>query len=139
MADGNLRLIFQKHLPEAHWQPVETLIGRGIPDVEYCFPGGITGWIENKKTNGWSVDISPNQVSWAERRIRAGGRCFVAVRRLATAGQRREAADELWLFRGAEARALMTDGLKGKQPVLGIWPKGPAAWDWQAIRRILTT
>lgn len=138
VSDGNLRTIFQKHLPEAHWQPVETLVGRGIPDVEYCFPGGITGWIENKLTNGWTVDISPNQIAWAERRVRVGGRVFLAVRRQTNAGPRRGAAtDELWLFNGSQSRQVSLTGLKAPIQPIGCWPSGPSRWNWEAIRKIL--
>lgn len=135
MSDGNLRQIFKDHLPEAHWQPIETMIGRGIPDVEYCFPGGLSGWIENKKTTGWAVEISSGQIAWLERRARAGGRCFVAVRRQGSA--RGQARDELWLFRGADARNLLLGGLKETQP-LGLYTGGPAKWSWPLIKGFLT-
>lgn len=138
MSDGNLRTIFRTRLPEAHWQGIETWsTGQGVPDMNGCLQGH-EFWIENKLAKGWKVNFEPGQVAWAERRIRAGGRVFLAVRRQATAGPRRGGAfDELWLFRGQESRAVEADGLKGKQSVLGIWHNGPARWDWAQIRIIL--
>lgn len=139
MSDGNLRAIFQKHLPSAHWQPVESWsTGQGVPDVNFCFPGGIEGWIENKATDGWAVDISPHQIAWLERRARAGGRVFVAVRRVAQAGPRRgPACDELWLAPGAEVRSLKATGLAEGGAFLGFWEGGPAKWHWPTILKLL--
>src|SRR4051812_6825832 len=135
--DGGLRQIFQKHLPKVHWQSIETLIGRGTPDMNGCIDGH-EFWIENKSTRGWAVIFEIGQVAWHERRLRAGGRTFVAVRRLATAGPRRGAAvDELWLFPGKDARELEAFGLKGAATVLNYSTGGPAKWDWESIGKIL--
>jgi hypothetical protein len=129
VSDGQLRQIFRKHLPEAHWQPIETWsTGQGVPDVEYCFPGGACGWIENKATQGWKVDVRPHQVAWIERRVRSGGRVFVAVRRKSA---------ELYLIRGADVRRLSEEGLMGIDPILGC-EGGPARWSWGKVREILT-
>jgi len=137
VSDGNLRQIFQKHLPEVHWQPVETWsTGQGVPDVNGCFRGR-EFWIENKLTSGWSINFETGQVAWAERRLRAGGRVFLAVRRQAAAGPRRgEATDELWLFNGAQTRQVAEAGLKGTRPIL-LGSGGPARWGWIAILAIL--
>lgn len=142
MTDGNLRKIFQQYLPEAHWQAVESFsTGQGMPDAEYCFPGGVTGWVEFKATAGWAVDISPHQISWHERRVRMGGRTFIAVRRQVASGPRKgPASDELWLFRGSSARILSYEGLRGDKInsfILNIWDKGPAKWPWVAIKKRL--
>jgi hypothetical protein len=129
VSDGQLRQIFRKHLPEAHWQAIETWsTGQGVPDVEYCFPGGACGWIENKATQGWKVDVRPHQVAWIERRIRSGGRVFVAIRRK---------GDELWLFPGDEVRRISEEGIKALQPIL-LCCSGPAHWNWGKVREILT-
>lgn len=138
MSDGELRQAFSSHLRDFHWQAVETWsTGQGVPDVNFCF-GGVEGWIENKSTSGWVVDLSPSQIGWIERRIRNGGRVFIAVRRLATAGPRKGAAvDELYLFPGFEVRALADGGLDRKKAI-GVWSRGPAKWDWATIRLILT-
>lgn len=139
MADGNLRSIFKSNLPEAHWVPVETWsTGQGVPDAEFCFPGGVAGWIENKKTGGWAVGLEPHQVAWHERRARVGGRTFIAVRRTVPAGPRRGAAeDQLWLFPGSLARRLMEAGLLGPDKPAGCWNGGPARWGWAEIAEIL--
>jgi hypothetical protein len=135
--DGGLRRIFAEHLPMFHFQSVETGgTGRGIPDTNFCGDGA-EGWLEFKATDGWRVTIAPEQVAWAERRLRAGGRVFLAVRRKASAGPRRGAAvDTLYLYSGAKIRPLaghaITDVLR-----LGQWEGGPAQWDWEAVRKLL--
>ncbi len=110
------------------WQAVETgSTGRGIPDLHYCFPGGVSGWIEAKKTTGWAVSISPEQIAWNEQYTRMGGRCFIAVRRQGSA--RGIGRDELWLFEGNQVRALSEKGLKCGTH-LAKYEDGPAKWDW---------
>lgn len=128
MSDGNLRLLFRQHLPHAHWQPIETWsTGQGVPDVEYCFPGGFAGWIENKSTSGLVVKFRVGQVAWLERRSRAGGRCFVAVRKGA----------RLWVFRGRDARAVEDEGLRAERLALLCCDGGPARWGWPRVEEIL--
>lgn len=139
MTDGGLKNIYKARMPEAQWQPIETWsTGQGVPDVEYCFPGGFSGWIENKKTSGWQVTFQPHQISWLEQRARMGGRCFVAVRRQCPAGpQRGPACDELWLFPGSKARLLHKAKMLPPN-ALEIFHGGPAKWDWNLIRKYLT-
>lgn len=138
--DAGLRAIFRDHLKQVQWTSIETGgTGRGIPDSEFCFPGGVTGWIEFKAAEGWAVDMRPEQVGWLARRARMGGAAFVAVRRQAPAGPRRgPAVDELWLFPAGAAKTLKQQGLRGAAAPLGCWPGGPAAWDWAAVTRALT-
>lgn len=140
MSDGDLRQKFRDYLGDAIWTPIETMTGRGVPDVEFCFRGGASGWIENKRTLGWTVDMRTEQIAWAEQRARYGGASFVAVRQIIAEGPRRGAAvDRLWLFGGRDARRLRQGGLLA----LGVVPLvrsdgGAAAWDWQAVRKALS-
>lgn len=138
MSDANLGSIFQNHMPTVHWQRIETMVGRGTPDLNGCLYGQ-EFWIENKTTSGWAVTFEMGQVAWHERRLRAGGRTFVAVRRIANAGPRRGAAcDELWLYRGQAARQLEAGGLKETRHLAtGLWVGGPARWHWDTIGSIL--
>jgi len=134
--DGGLRQLFAQHLPEAHWQSVETWsTGSGVPDAEYCFPGGHQGWIEFKTTEAIAVSISPGQVAWAERRLRAGGRISLAVRQKAEPGKRRAARDALYFYHGSAFRNVLNDGLKVKP--LGLWTGNPGGWDWAKIKLLL--
>ena len=138
MIDGGLSTHFQSHIPEAHWQRVETgMTGAGVPDLNGCWHG-IEVWLELKLTAIWAVDISAFQVSWAERRIRHGGRVYVAVRREHPKTKRTEAVDELYLFHGREARYLMDGGILKATPS-GYWPGGPALWNWASVRKIIFT
>lgn len=140
--DGGLRKIFQQHLPEFHWQSVETWsTGQGVPDVNYCYDAK-EGWIEFKQTENFSVDISPHQVAWIERRTRAGGRVFIAVRRKHEGGPRKgEATDELWLFFGAVARVLLRNSLTSIPLISRVLmtPGGPNRWNWPGIGQKLLT
>jgi len=133
MRDGGLRQLFQRHIPEAHWQAIETWsTGMGVPDLNGCLKA-TEFWIELKQTKANAVGISPEQVAWIERRCRAGGRVFVAVRQKCEAGKRKVACDNLLIYHGSDARKLLTDGVDG--PLYeGRWVGGPAAWDWQEVR-----
>lgn len=137
--DGDLRAQFRDHLPAFHWQAIETgLLGRGIPDMEYCYRGA-QGWVENKKTDAWAVDVRPEQVAWLLRRRRAGGRAFLAVRRYNVARQRVGAYDELWLLRGEYAIEVQEVGLRcDPRAIIGVWRGGPRAWSWAEVQAHLT-
>jgi hypothetical protein len=108
-----------------------------VPDLNGCFDG-VEIWVENKTTEGWAVGLRPEQYAWAARRMRAGGRVFTAVRRHCSAGPRRPAADELYLFSGTQGQELILGSLKTVTP-LGVWTGRPAAWDWAAIQSVLLT
>jgi len=126
--DGNLRRLFRENLRDFDWLAVETgLTTRGVPDANYCCDGA-EGWIEAKTTIGWRVAVRPAQVGWAERRLRCGGRVFVAVRRKRA---------ELWLFSGWALRPLTSRRLDTVAP-LGCWRGGPSRWDWEEVRQLLT-
>lgn len=123
--DGGLREQFRRHLPQVDWQSVETpLTGGGVPDANYCVDGR-EGWVEFKlaRTNG--VVVRPDQVAWALRRIRHGGRVTFAVRR------KNVYLDELWLVPGMCAKLLHEVGLA--HPWRDHWTGGPSAWDWGAV------
>lgn len=121
--DGNLRVLFSKNLPQAHWQSIETgTTGAGVPDANYCCDG-IEGWIEFKTVNHNKVTLRPSQIGWIERRIRNGGRCFIAVRR----------RHELFLFDGENSRSL---DLK-KSIFLFYSFGGPAKWNWNVVAEFL--
>ena len=138
MIDGGLSSLFQKHIPEAHWQRIEVGgTGKGVPDLNYCIDG-VEGWIELKQTSAWAVIIRPEQIGWIERRVRVGGRVSVAVRRKTEGGPRNgDPKDELWLYSGKDVRALADSGIGGSGAAF-IGTDGPARWDWAAVRAVLT-
>jgi hypothetical protein len=134
--DDGLRRLFRQHLPMVHWISCETgLTDPGVPDLNGCHQG-VEFWIECKATKGWAVTLRPEQIGWLERRCRVGGRTFIAVRRRCSAGTRRRAADEVWLYWGVHARRLKLLGLKGCAP-LAVFSSGPANWDWERLGIIL--
>jgi hypothetical protein len=128
MIDGDLRPLFKKHLPSVDWQPIEIgALGRGVPDMNFCFKGS-EGWIENKKTNGWKFRWKPEQIGWSERRMRHGGRFFVAVRRL----KPEKGIDQLYFFHGKDFRAVAEYGVTARDPLV-LAEGGPEKWDWASV------
>lgn len=139
MIDGGLRQIFHNRLKKfgAHCQAIETGTGRGVPDSNICLDG-VESWLEFKKTSAYSVRLSPEQIGWHLTRCRAGGKVFIAVRKKRNSSKRLNAVDELWIVEGLGSAELKEHGLKTSTHVLGVWDGGPRAWDWDAIRSILT-
>jgi hypothetical protein len=132
-SDGGLRPLMREHLADGDWVAVETgATAGGVPDSNFCFSPGVEGWVEHKKTSGWKVKFRPAQVGWISRRVRKGGRVFVAVRR--TNG----ASDQLYLVEGRHVEALADGGLRAV-PHVGMWDGGPAAWDWGRVRQVFTS
>lgn len=130
--DNGLRSVFKDHLKSWHFTPIETGgIVSGVPDAEYCAPGGVSGWIEFKYVRGPKsndVGLRPAQVAWIDRRVRSGGRAFIAIQR----------KSELFLYSGVGVKELKRNGLASQ---LGLLYHGVTqrAWDWDAVRRILSS
>lgn len=147
--DDGLRGLFRKHLPgPCHWQTIERLLDRGVPDSNVCLEGREC-WIEYKAASQSFVKFRPEQIGWHLTRLRHGGRSFAAVRRRT---KRSDRWDELWLFWGAAAPRLAAEGLEayGCDPggplerplgrsgdLLGAWAGGPARWPWGVVRGLL--
>lgn len=136
--DDGLRALLRAHVPSAAWTAIETGgTGLGIADCNYLFRGGVEGWIECKATDGWAVTFRPEQIGWLSRRVRYGGRAWVAVRRRHGGGPRRgPAVDELWLVPACNVAALARDGLQCV-PTAAAWHGGPARWDWAAFAQAI--
>ncbi len=134
--DGGLRSEFRKHLPQFDWVSIESNTGvRGIPDSNYC-RNGIEGWIEYKTTSGWAVTLAPEQIGWIARRVRCGGRVWIAVRRRHAGGPRLgPPVDELWLLPGELAVQARTGGLRplSGHPRVASYAGGPSRWNWAAV------
>jgi hypothetical protein len=125
--DGNLRRIFRTNIRAVHWVSIESPSTEpGIPDLNGCY-NGVEFWVENKLTHGFAVsNILPEQIGWHLRRVRAGGRTFVAVRRS------KPRVDELYIIAGSNIARLAEAGLTAT-PLLGKWAGGPARWGWSDI------
>lgn len=148
--DDGLRALFRKHLPgPAHWQTIEHLLDRGTPDSNVCLStplmcddgtamgyAGTEIWIEYKSVKcGWAVSIRPEQVAWALRRTRMGGRVVIAIRRRVI----KDGCDDLYLVPGAMTRELKDHGIKSGFLVqsIGRWSGGPRHWNWAEVREAL--
>lgn len=143
MSDAGLRQIFRTHLVPRRFflQAIESgSTAGGIPDLYYAHStihfSRACGWVECKTTDGWAVSFRPAQIGWLEAHARYGGRGWVAVRKLAKAGPRREAADELWLYRATEARELADHGLD-RAGAHCIGRNGAANWPWEEVASLL--
>jgi hypothetical protein len=139
--DDGLRPLFRKHLRGCHWQTIERLLDRGVPDSNLCVDGREV-WLEYKATRIWHVKIRPEQVGWLLTRERHGGVTVIATRRRRVRG--RPDLDQLWLVRGWQARVFQEHGLAAwsdpaqqSDGLLGVWEGGPSQWDWDAVREVL--
>lgn len=137
--DGGLRAIFRQKLIRFHWQAIESgLTGGGIPDANYCY-AGTEGWLEYKLSVTFprlSYPLVPDQIGWHERRHRAGGITFIAIRYRHSGGPRKGVpVDRLYLYSGAVARSVATVGMS--TPPLARFDGGPSGWDWTRIGRLL--
>ena len=104
--------------PHVHWMRLENLVGTGMADVNGCL-NGVEAWLELKHVAaGWKIKFQPTQPAWILKRTMYGGRVFVLVRK----------EDTLYLFRGAQVRELVADGLR--VPPLLIMDK---PFDWQLL------
>lgn len=125
--DGGLRADFRRELRHWHWQSIETGgTGLGVPDSNFCHQA-VEGWVEFKRTFGWQVPLSPQQVGWLLRRWRAGGYCLVVVRQV------RKDGDVLWIFRGSEAEKLLDGGLRAAEPILMCGQP----WRWPEVEHTI--
>jgi len=56
--------------------PIESNVGRGVPDLNMCCEGKET-WVELKIFTGGRVLLRPEQFAWGMRRVAHGGRVQV--------------------------------------------------------------
>ncbi len=90
MSEGDLWQWVRGQLVEAgaDFTRVENLLEVGTPDVTYCLPGGVEGWLELKHVHKWParegtrvrVKFEPGQVPWLLDRAARGGRVRLLVR-----------------------------------------------------------
>ena len=80
--ESQLWTLIKQHIPkDAHVQRIETgLTGKGVPDLNYCQKGKEI-WIELKSIEGNKSQLSPFQIAWLYNRTKAGGNCYVLIRK----------------------------------------------------------
>jgi len=137
MRDGSLRQMFQRKLPHYHWTHIESgMTAQGVSDTNACYEGN-EFWIEYKLTTTFKIKFRPFQPMWIHKRIRHGGRVWIAVRQMTPAGVRLgSATDNLWLFHGSTILDLLQGGLQ-RHLAAGKWEDGPGGWDWIEIDALL--
>jgi hypothetical protein len=70
-----------------HWQRIENVIDKGVPDINFCV-AGIEGWIELKEIPHWprskytpvKFRWEKEQRFWARKRGAAGGNVWLLLR-----------------------------------------------------------
>lgn len=133
--DGNLRTLFRSHVP-GHWQSIETAAtGQGVPDSNLCLEGTEV-WVEFKMTRAWAVRFKSTQPGWITRRVKNGGRVYIAVRRWAMPGGTNE-FDELWVVPGRLVVPLVNHGLRAVELESLRMVGGSRKWDWGKVARLL--
>jgi hypothetical protein len=80
-----MRASLVKRIAVLDAQSIECPIKTGVPDINYN-----GGWIECKYRDSWPVrpndivrfkhPVTPGQKVWMRRRVRRGGRCFLAAK-----------------------------------------------------------
>lgn len=90
MSESNAYQMFKANVvqPGDRIDRIENLLGSGTPDVNFC-SGGFECWIEIKSPKeprraatplfGSNHRISQEQMNWALRQRRAGGRCYFLI------------------------------------------------------------
>lgn len=136
--DGGLRRRMHAALPRVHWQAMELgLMGSGCPDSNGCWDG-TEFWVEDKHVDSEAavVPLRPPQIGWILRRMRAGGRVFVATWVESVGGPRKgEAISRLHLHEGWDAPAIRDGGVLAAPPVLVL----DGDWDWETLLDVLVT
>lgn len=137
MADGGLRALFKAKLPHFDWTHIETgSIAQGVPDANACYNGN-EFWIEYKLTKTDRVAFRNLQPQWIHRRVRHGGKVWIAARKKHDGGARLgKPMDTLFLFHGSRVLDIVQHGLH-LSLTAGIWYNGPGCWDWQEIGETL--
>lgn len=126
-AEKNLYRQLRSNLEKygVHLQRVETPVGQGVPDVNYCHRG-TEGWLELKS---WSrktergqfkiPSIRPAQIAWLRKRREAGGRAYLLCR----------LNQSIILFDGLDAPALFTGvSWKTAKELAVVWLEPPIDW-----------
>lgn len=129
MSEANLWNLARKHLDDFFLQRIETAIERGIPDLFYCSPTGVSGWIEGKyadkpvkETSKVRLKISIEQVAWHRSFSRFKGRVFILAK----------VSREIYLYRPEMAEKLISGVIYTDLKELSI------ASDWKSIKKALS-
>lgn len=132
--DDGLRPIVRSSIPGAQWTTIETgQTSGGVPDLEFCFPGGTSGWVECKATRAWAIKFRPGQPGWIGRRARLGGLVWIAVRRHIP----RSETDELWITHGSHVQEVALHGGLRAPVAWRMWRGGPGRWNWDEVAQVL--
>ena len=136
-ADNGLRALFKSNLPTVDWLAIENSVSSGAPDHNGCVDGK-EFWIEYKATSTNAIKFRPNQPAWIHRRVRHGGRVWIAIRHKHDGGVRLgKPVDDLILVHGEHMLNLVEHGVRGIRHHVFCGGDGPIAWDWALVLRAL--
>ena len=129
MSEANLWNLTRKHLNDFFLQRIETAIERGIPDLFYCTPAVISGWIEGKyadtpvkETSKVRLKVSVEQIAWHRSFSRFKGRVYILAK----------VSKEIYLYRPEMAEKLISGVVYTDLKGLSI------ASDWNSIKKALS-
>ena len=129
MSEANLWNLTRKHLNDFFLQRIETAIERGIPDLFYCTPEGVCGWIEGKyadkpvrETSKVRLKVSVEQMAWHRSFSRFNGRVYILAK----------VSKEIYLYRPEMAEKLISGVVYTDLKELSI------ASDWDSIKKALS-
>ena len=129
MREANLWNLTRKHLNDFFLQRIETAIERGIPDLFYCSPEGVCGWIEGKyadkpvrETSKVRLKVSVEQMARHHSFSRFKGRVYILAK----------VSKEIYLYRPEMAEKLISGVVYTDLKELSI------ASDWDSIKKALS-
>ena len=68
----------RKHIPQVHWQRVESPMTQGTPDVNGCIQSK-EFWLELKIARANKINFSNFQCNWSFKRMASGGKVFSLI------------------------------------------------------------
>lgn len=112
----------KKHLPQVHWQRIESPMTQGTPDVNGCIQAQ-EFWLELKIARGNKIKFSNFQCNWAVKRMASGGKVFSLIQH----------QDNKWirLYEGNQFRKLQ-ESLSSTECLYEMQPQY-TKWKWLGL------
>ena len=113
----------RKHIPQVHWQRVESPMTQGTPDVNGCIQSK-EFWLELKIARGNKIKFSNFQCNWSFKRMASGGKVFSLVQH--------DKNKWIRLYDGNQFRSLLEGGLSSTPCLYEMQPQYTEE-DWNML------
>ena len=132
MSERKLYDRLRHNIKTIDFQRVETTVGSGVPDVNFCCSESIVeGWIELKKihrpkreTTDIRIGIRPSQIAWiTRRRIRFYGTVWILV----------QVDSDLYMFDGKDVKELSRPVPQKRFEELAVLKLGGRRWEYEEL------